>query len=310
MFRDFIYLDIDRVQSILAQLQQGLLTEMMDGHTKAASGKLSTTEGILAQFLPISGSAEGSLSKELRQSKILHDYALAVAMQSLENGRLLVDATELEWSELSVLNEVFVLVRGTARIVDYETLQMMATNESAMNRLFGRRRQDGGETDPPQNRQQWRHQERQGQRLIQQSDESNLGQMGEFISMFRGDAVQIAMVNSQETKFIGLLSRAHLREDIRSLIFKYGSEPQGTWTMLSHITRIPEPGWSLQDMGKWNELFGEGGSGEFASVNDMFEFLLSKLNVLQEFVGSVTYPSIAVSPVAVYREVFPIDEVR
>lgn len=29
MFQDFIYLDIDRVQSILAQLQHGLLNELI-----------------------------------------------------------------------------------------------------------------------------------------------------------------------------------------------------------------------------------------------------------------------------------------
>ena len=38
MFRDFIYLDTERIQSIISQLQEGLLTQIMSGKTSELSG--------------------------------------------------------------------------------------------------------------------------------------------------------------------------------------------------------------------------------------------------------------------------------
>jgi hypothetical protein len=41
MFRDFVYLDLDRVQSILAQLEQGLLTGLMESKGRELGGSAS-----------------------------------------------------------------------------------------------------------------------------------------------------------------------------------------------------------------------------------------------------------------------------
>ena len=60
MFRDFIYLDINRVQSIIAQLQQGLLNEVMEGKTEHTTGRAQVVAHLLAMLLPasVSGSVE------------------------------------------------------------------------------------------------------------------------------------------------------------------------------------------------------------------------------------------------------------
>lgn len=48
VFRDFIYLDIDRVQSIIAQLQEGLLNEVMEGKTEQTTGGAQMSVNLLA----------------------------------------------------------------------------------------------------------------------------------------------------------------------------------------------------------------------------------------------------------------------
>jgi hypothetical protein len=83
-YRDFIYLDIDRVQSIIAQLEQGLLTDIITGKGKEIVGKGEAAAGILSQFLPVGISIQGRLASDIRQSKVLHDHAYTVALESSE----------------------------------------------------------------------------------------------------------------------------------------------------------------------------------------------------------------------------------
>lgn len=77
MFRDFIYLDIDRVQSIIAQLQQGLLNELMEEKTEEVKGKATAAMNLLAMLLPVSvsGSVEQGRGTSISESMVLHDYA-------------------------------------------------------------------------------------------------------------------------------------------------------------------------------------------------------------------------------------------
>ena len=83
-YRDFIYLDIDRLQSILAQLEQGLLTDLIAGRSKEVGGTANIAAGLLSQFLPLTVSAGGKISSDVRESKVLHDYAFTVALNRSE----------------------------------------------------------------------------------------------------------------------------------------------------------------------------------------------------------------------------------
>ena len=71
VFRDFIYMDINRVQSIIAQLQQGLLNEVLEGKTNQTAGKMQMAANLLAMLLPvsISGSVEHSRASSLSESR-------------------------------------------------------------------------------------------------------------------------------------------------------------------------------------------------------------------------------------------------
>jgi hypothetical protein len=114
--------------------------------------------------------------------------------------------------------------------------------------------------------------------------------------------MRVRITNTEDCGFIGPLAREHLREDIRNLICKHGSNPSGEWAMLAEITRIPLLGESPE------EIVGETEAAPEGSVSNMFDQMLSSFNSLQEYLGSASYPDIAVSPVAVYREIHPNPE--
>lgn len=281
VFRDFIYMDINRVQSIIAQLQQGLLNEVLEGKTNQTSGKMQMATNLLAMLLPVSvsGSAEHSRGSSLNESRVLHDYAYEVARLSLDEGGLLLERNDLDWDEVPETG--FVLVRGAAQILDYETFRRIAENINVLDDFFN--------SEDNQNQKKKRHKENE-----QFQSSSVL-----FETFFR-NSVRVSVVNEQGCSFIGSLDRNHLREDVQGLIYKHGSKPKGEWTMLAEINRIPLSHENAeQNFGDALEQLNEGE----ASPSDMIDQLVSTFNGFQELMASVSYPDIAVSPVAVYREI-------
>lgn len=276
MYRDFIYLDINRIQSIIAQLQQGLLNEMLEGKTEQTTGRMQMVINLLAMMLPanVSGSVEHSRGTNLSESRVLHDYAFETARRSLEDEGILLQQDDLDWDK--VPDSGFVVVRGNARISDYRTLEKIAANFDKVDKAFstGKREPGIGKT---------------------------MKEMTTMIDTFFKDAIRVKITNAQGCGFIGPLSREHLREDIRDLIFKYSSAPEGEWVMLADVSRVPSAEDSEEEaiMERLEEADGSG------SVSSQMGQVMPMLNAFQELFGSVSYPDIAVSPVAVYREINP-----
>jgi hypothetical protein len=283
MFRDFVYLDINRVQSIIAQLQQGLLNEVIEGSTEQRTGRLQMATNLLAMLLPVnvSGSVEQGRGSSLNESRVLHDYAFEVARLSLEENGLL-EQDELDRDEVPEAG--FVLVRGAAQILDYETFRKIAENWDTLDEIM----------NPTQSA---------TERKKRKKENTWATEAGAMIDTFYQNAIRVRVTNQEDCSFIGPLAREHLREELSALIYKYGSNPEGEWTMLAEVSRIPLPG-AAPDLDFDEMMVDE----ETNSVSNMLDQVNTMFNALQEVMGSVSYPDIAVSPVAVYREISPSPE--
>ncbi len=136
MLRDFIYLDINRVQSILAQLQEGLLKEVLEENTKQTTGRMQMAMNLLSMLLSVSasGSAEHARGTSLSESRVLHDYAFETTRRSLEDKGLLLERDDLDRD--NVPDDGFILVRGAAQILDYETFRKIAKNFDVLEETF------------------------------------------------------------------------------------------------------------------------------------------------------------------------------
>lgn len=286
MFREFIYLDIDRIQSIISQLQEGLLKEIMKGNAKEASASAKT--GFLSHILSINIS--GKKSEDIKQNKILHDYSYNMALESLKEHKLLLEGNDLYSQKSLPIEAAFVLIKGNAKIIDYQTVKHLAENEKRIEKMF---------KASSLNRQQRRKQNTKNE------NKNNLGEMKDFVEIFIGDSIQVSIHNKNDINFMGILDRVHLREDIRSLIHKYGSKPQGEWTMLAQISRIPEQNTLLEQVEGFSDLFKDFSTDNINAVSDFFNIFIEFFNDLQEMMSSVTYPNISVTPIALYRELHP-----
>ncbi|MCS7289963.1 MAG: hypothetical protein NZ699_12600 [Roseiflexus sp.] len=94
-----MYLDIDRIQSIIAQLQKGVLERVLEGKSKELEGKAGIA-AILSSFLPIQLEATVNRRTDIYSSKVLHDYAYTIALEALNREGLCVQLAGEERKQL------------------------------------------------------------------------------------------------------------------------------------------------------------------------------------------------------------------
>lgn len=259
------------------------MTEVLEGTTQETRGRAELAlRNLLATLLPInaSGSVEHSRGASLSESRVLHDYAFEAARNILEDKELLVEADDLYRD--SVPEDGFVLIRGAAQVIDFKTYQNIAENVDKIDKFLG--------TD---------------KKPEQKKQSKEMKDSKVMFDTFYRDAIRVHVTNPRGCGFIGPLIREHLRDNIQALIYKHGSMPKGEWNMLAEITRIPLPDEATEAV-MMKQLMEVGGSAfNQNGPSNQIDQLVAMFNVLQESIGSVSYPDIAVSPVAVYREITP-----
>lgn len=142
MYRDFIYLDTGRVQSIIAQLNEGTLEKVIEGRTSDLEGKAGLAAGILTSLLPVELGGTASKTHSVQSSKVLHDYAFNVALESLKRNDLCLEVQDWDRDSVPIPDGAFITVRGSMSILDYSLLKNLAENEATLNRLFGAKGSD------------------------------------------------------------------------------------------------------------------------------------------------------------------------
>ncbi len=116
------------------------------------------------------------------------------------------------------------------------------------------------------------------------------------------------MTSPEGSIFIGPLSREHLREDRRNLIYKHGSQPKGDWSMLAEISRRPShtesPDNRLKQLTRTAQPPQE---QQNSRPSEMLNSLVDVFDAFQELIGSASSLDVHVSPIALYREVHPYE---
>lgn len=300
MYRDFVYLDIDRIQSIIAQLEKGVLEKVLEGRTKELQGKSGIAAGILSSFLPLSLEGTFTRKSEIQHSKVLHDYAYTLALEALEKHRLCFEITTDERNQLPQTPAAFILVKGSATILDYGLIKQLAQNEAFFTSLSSQTPQKVLPNSPPQ-----RGRKVSTPNQLTQS-QGVVNKLWSFAEAAMGDGVQIRMKRSEDLLFVGAIDREFLRETTRDFIFKYGGKPQTGWVMLAQIAQITTQT-DKRSLLKDAQTNTQMQLDPFASGTDAINIVLEQVNLFQELLASVSFPSIAVTPIAIYRELQAVE---
>ncbi len=310
-FRDFLYLDSALVQSIIAQLDKGLVTEFLAG--KQIGGEVGLGLNLLRAILPSVSGKAGAVG-HWSQTKVLDDYAFEVAIEKLKDAKLLgtAPASRLDASRLGK----FVLFQGKPRIYDYAMFRRLLREEVFADLFEGQLTQSQPtpyRTTRQQRRQAERERLKQLHRLSTAAPSTSRQQpqgiadvMKALLDVFYGDMV-VVRLTADELTVEGPLRREFLREDIITLTYKYGSEPQGTWQLLGLVTKVPEKQEGLDDLleglDEESRQAATIAPGGFGALSDAFHVVLHLMGNLQMAVGTVTYPNVGITPIALYREI-------
>ncbi|MCY9304151.1 hypothetical protein MOE74_03855 [Bacillus spizizenii] len=136
LFRDFIYMDTERLKSIVAQLNQGLIEGTSKTVTDTDGGKINAGVDFL-KILKAGTESSFLFQKQATESHTMHDYLYNLAESSLKEKKLLTNVPEdfdakdlsnptLERSTLSSTS--FVLVKGKTIINDFTYMKRFLDN--------------------------------------------------------------------------------------------------------------------------------------------------------------------------------------
>lgn len=279
IYRDIIYFDMPKIQSILAQINKGLINSMFESKSSTHEGKGELNTGKLMEMLfqlPVSsgGSYEYTRNKGVQEEKILHDFALTELLDTLPINNV----TSLDRKALNTTKKrTFVKVSGNFFLYDYEDLARTIERIEIIDSLIGN--------------------------LNEQNEE--MKSFADFIKTAYEGLTAIEIINKKEIKFLGAINPNYLRETMRNLLFKYGGSPKGEWEMICQITNVPKrSSESLNDSFKdFGKNINVDAMSEEKSLSPIMNEIVNEFSKINSMFSSVSYPNISVDPIAVYKEI-------
>ncbi|WP_339145428.1 MULTISPECIES: hypothetical protein [unclassified Sutcliffiella] len=275
-YRDLIYFNADKVQSILAQINKGLIESTIESsgsqHEVGIKAKTSKMLELLGIPLSFEGGYQYSRSKGLQEEKSLHDFALTQLLDTLPYN----DVSNLDRDALNK-ERTFVRVTGKIGIYDYQNFGDLIGDINTIDDLLGSNR--GQSTD-------------------------ELEQFSQFILTGYKGLTTTEITNKKGINFIGAIEPKFLRETPRNMVFKYGANPKGEWEMLCQITKIPSNNaTSIEDaFQNFGSSINTENLGKEKSMANFVNSMVKEFSTIYDFFASVAYPNISVEPVAIYKE--------
>lgn len=128
--RDFIYLDVERLKSILSQIDEGLLEKVDASAGSNETGQLSA-EAKIPLLANVGGAGTYVASSQVTETRTLHDHIYNyVEEKLLDAGGLFVLGEELtadDWLRDEVRSDIsptaFVLVKGKVLVNDFQYMK-------------------------------------------------------------------------------------------------------------------------------------------------------------------------------------------
>lgn len=301
MIRDFIYLDTERVRSFSAQLFGGLTSErtLSGEHSIGGEGKVS---GKVPLIFDASGAVDYHYLKSQSETKSLHDQLFAEFFDRLMAEHKIGNLSEVDerdWSESLFRDGAFYFVRCPLKIVDYKTnvalFEALPEMQNMINKITGlqvpgapaSRQVKGASKTAGQSVQQVQQQQLQQMR-------PQLKAMAGLMTQFYGDLIRIKVFpfrSSPDRVLIGSADRVSFRYPPGSLTNLYGATIDADWTCVVQVNKGISHAAGTLVSSSGNQL------------EDTFELLVDQFATLSSITQGITFPAVAVTPVAIYRDI-------
>ena len=299
--RDFVYLDVERVKSLLAQLDQGLLTDRTD-----TSGSSTTIEGRAGITLPllaeVGGASQFISTDQAMETRTLHDYVYNYTEAKLIEASRVRRLPE-EFDSKTILDEGvrsglspvdYVLVKGRPLLNDYRALVTLLKDINNLQMVLGRLEQSQRfTTAETKNDRQRALNEIKRDAEGKMFDEQMRKDLPFVLDIFYKERIIIKMMpfNNTNIRVVESLRPEFLRDRLDDFHFKFGTSPDATWSVFGQIASVPlADGPAARPPQYFSNEIDRGVEGVFESMR-----------ALEQMTG-VSYPEIAITPIAVYRD--------
>lgn len=314
--RDFIYLDIERMRSIFAQLEKGLIESSTDekGEDKRIHGKAATSTLLDVLGIKAEGMGEIFFKNKETETRSLHDHIYNHVEKRLKDEKSIIiiesdSEIKKKWENGHLNDKIpdtsFILVKGRVMLDDYDRFTKLAGN---INDIMEALTFLQGQFEAPFDNQDLECWERIMRKTLMEQgvlmNEKFIKSLVLVVNAFFLDRLVIKVFpypKNINLKLVGNLNRNFLRDSIESIIFKYGTAPVSDWWIFGQISSIfPEnydPADSIKDikykrmiknLDTVNEILGHGEDFNSLDISDQnswkslgftdadFEFLKKK----------------------------------
>jgi hypothetical protein len=310
VLRDFLYIDIARVRSFLAQMSEGVPEQLVS----AISSSHGRQGGL--RLPPISFELTGGDQQRIEETRSLNDILFVLFEEAAESLGWLTDITDIasaptSWTsgELQRLLPPSTIIRvtGGTRLIDATHVRTTLERVlSVMQTVMSFASPQGATARPSgSQRGQARARSNQSQQLpggVTVAQVKAIGSLFEAL-MPAGVSVKVMPCGAGNPSFAlsgTLLERAEYLEPERAALFSRYGVTASDWTVVGVITRSAET--AVPDLDNMPSMTDASGSLDRAAFERFAEVLLSYL----EQVGMTEAPrasEIGITPLAVYRVV-------
>jgi hypothetical protein len=293
-----VYLDTDKLKSIIAQIEHGLSDTTSQLKSKDSEISLEG-EGSLFGFLKSVAGAKYVWQNQATETKTLHDNIYNRVEDALISNDLLVtipgtlqqeNITNSEFTSL-IDDTSFILAKGRININDFTQMRLMLDNFNELARFIALCNFQSTPLHTSKTNKKQMLRKAQDELTV---DEPMLDGFKLIFDLFYKDRVVIKMlpfVDCPDFRLVGNLKPDLLRENISSITYKYGTAPVSDWTVFAQVASIPPKDRS-------NNGYNIGGANMEVALHGMFN-AFREVELLSQ---SVVYPEIAITPIAIYRE--------
>jgi hypothetical protein len=297
IIRDFIYMDAEKLKSIVAQIDEGLVDQQKESQANSKETSVGAKIGIA---IGLDAGKKFMQETQNSQTKSLHDYIYNKVEDALIENEILMElpismmgeeeAIKSEISRDEVLKKInessFVLITGKVVMNYYPLLYEMVDKViDSVKKLSDTEAKKGKE-----------HSRENGVLQVQQiKDEKKVKAVLSVLKLFYGDRIILKIVPeycSEHVRFVGILRTDCLRYDLSDISYKFGTAPDTNWNVLAQICTITKKGQSISRIRTT-------ASNE---IEKAIEPAFQAIREAEQLMGlSVNYPEISITPIAIYR---------
>jgi len=281
--RDFIYLDIERLKSIIAQIEEGLV---IDTSTSLTSGKdyQASIKAGMKVFYEAGIDAKFLWQNQASETKTLHDNIYNKVESILKKEKILKEfdeesgfEDETENIRNSLIDTSYVLIKGRVVINDYDRALTILNKFNDIGKFLSSIQ---NKTSP-----------RNDPKSLQVDPNLVKGFQTIFETFYKNRVIVKIKPKQSGLTFSGFLKNSFFRDDITEIIYKYGTAPISQWNIFAQISSIPAQ----------EEYLGSNVQNS-SIIDNAFNDLFDKMRGVEQVIQTIAYPEIAITPIAIYRE--------